>query len=39
MMDHFKVNPKDLFFILREQRSYGSLCGLNPVPRAQRECL
>ena len=29
MMDHFKVNPKDLFFILREQLSYGSLCRLD----------
>ncbi len=28
-MDHFKVNPKDLFFILKEQLNYGSLCGLD----------
>jgi len=27
-MSHFKVNPKDLFFILKEQLSYGSLCRL-----------
>ena len=29
MMDHFKVNSKDLFFILKEQLSYGSLCRLD----------
>ena len=29
MMSHFKVNPKDLFFILQEQLDYGSLCNLN----------
>ena len=28
-MSHFKVNPKDLFFILKEQLSYGSLCRLD----------
>jgi alkylation response protein AidB-like acyl-CoA dehydrogenase len=28
-MDHFKVNPKDLFFILKEQLAYGSLCRLD----------
>ncbi len=28
-MDHFKVNSKDLFFILKEQLSYGSLCRLD----------
>ncbi|MFC1876428.1 acyl-CoA dehydrogenase [Thermodesulfobacteriota bacterium] len=29
MMDHFRVNSKDLFFILKEQLSYGSLCRLD----------
>jgi len=27
-MPHFKVNPKDLFFILKDQLDYGSLCTL-----------
>ena len=27
-MGHFKVNPKDLFFILKDQLDYGSLCEL-----------
>lgn len=27
-MGHFKVNRKDLFFILKEQLEYGSLCNL-----------
>ena len=27
-MQHFKVNPKDLFFILKEQLHYGDLCRL-----------
>lgn len=27
-MPHFKVNPKDIFFILKEQLKYGSLCAL-----------
>ena len=27
-MSHFKVNPKDIFFILKEQLNYGSLCSL-----------
>jgi hypothetical protein len=28
-MGHFKVNRKDIFFILKEQLDYGSLCKLN----------
>ena len=28
-MSHFKVNPKDIFFILKEQLDYGSLCSLD----------
>jgi alkylation response protein AidB-like acyl-CoA dehydrogenase len=28
-MPHFKVNQKDIFFILREQLNYGSLCSLD----------
>ena len=27
-MNHFKVNPKDIFFILKEQLDYGKLCHL-----------
>lgn len=27
-MSHFKVNPRDIFFILKEQLDYGSLCRL-----------
>jgi len=27
-MGHFKLNEKDLFFILKDQLNYGSLCGL-----------
>jgi len=28
-MGHFKVNPHDIFFILKEQLNYGSLCALD----------
>ena len=28
-MGHFKINPKDIFFILKEQLNYGQLCTLN----------
>ena len=28
-MEHFKVNPKDIFFILKEQLQYGQLCRLD----------
>jgi alkylation response protein AidB-like acyl-CoA dehydrogenase len=28
-MSHFKVNQKDIFFILKEQLKYGSLCNLD----------
>ncbi|MEA3438399.1 MAG: acyl-CoA dehydrogenase family protein, partial [Thermodesulfobacteriota bacterium] len=28
-MGHFKVNPKDIFFILKEQLKYGKLCQLD----------
>ena len=28
-MGHYKVNPKDIFFILRDQLNYGSLCVLD----------
>ncbi len=27
-MSHFKINPRDIFFILKEQLGYGSLCRL-----------
>lgn len=28
-MEHFKINQKDVFFILKEQINYGSLCSLD----------
>ncbi len=28
-MGHFKINPKDIFFILKEQLDYGKLCKLD----------
>jgi len=28
-MSHYKVNPKDIFFILKDQLNYGSLCKLD----------
>jgi hypothetical protein len=28
-MEHYRVNPKDILFILKEQLNYGSLCSLN----------
>ena len=28
-MEHYKVNPKDILFILKEQLNYGSLCSLD----------
>jgi alkylation response protein AidB-like acyl-CoA dehydrogenase len=28
-MSHFKVNQQDIFFILKDQLNYGSLCGLD----------
>ena len=28
-MEHFKVNPRDIFFILKEQLHYGDLCRLD----------
>ena len=27
-MPHFKVNQKDIFFILKDQLNYGSVCSL-----------
>ena len=29
-MGHFKINEEDVFFILKDQLNYGSLCGLEP---------
>jgi len=29
IMSHYKVNPKDIFFILQDQLDYGSLCELD----------
>jgi hypothetical protein len=28
-MEHFKVNPKDIFFILKDQLQYGQFCHLD----------
>ncbi len=28
-MEHYRVNPKDILFILKEQLNYGSLCSLD----------
>ena len=32
-MSHFKINQKDIFFILKEQLNYGSLCTLDRYRR------
>ena len=29
-MGHFKINEEDVFFILKDQLNYGSLCELEP---------
>ncbi|NQU16000.1 MAG: acyl-CoA dehydrogenase, partial [Desulfobacteraceae bacterium] len=38
-MGHFKVNEKDIFFILREQLNYGSLCKLERYRELDEETL
>lgn len=38
-MSHFKVNEKDLFFILKEQLDYGSLCNLERYRELSEETL
>ena len=30
-MGHFKINQKDIQFILKEQLEYGSLCDLSGI--------
>ena len=38
-MTHFKVNEKDIFFILKEQLNYGSLCNLERYRELDEETL
>ncbi len=38
-MAHFKVNEKDIFFILKEQLNYGSLCELERYRELDEETL
>ncbi|MFH0786310.1 MAG: acyl-CoA dehydrogenase [Pseudomonadota bacterium] len=38
-MGHFKINEKDIFFILKDQLNYGSLCGLNRYRELDEETL
>ena len=38
-MGHFKVNEKDLFFILKDQLNYGSLCELDRYCELDEETL
>jgi len=38
-MGHFKVNEKDIFFILKEQLDYGSLCKLERYRELDEETL
>ena len=38
-MTHFKVNEKDIFFILKEQLNYGSLCQLERYRELDEETL
>lgn len=38
-MGHFKVNERDLFFILKEQLNYGNLCRLNRYKGLDEETL
>lgn len=39
MADHFKVNRNDLFFILKNQLNYGSLCALERYRELKEEML
>ena len=38
-MGHFKINEKDLFFILKDQLNYGSLCSLERYRELDEETL
>ena len=38
-MGHFKINEKDIFFILKEQLKYGSLCELERYKELDEETL
>ena len=39
MVDHFKVNRNDIFFILKNQLNYGSLCSLERYKGMKEEML
>ena len=39
MADHFKVNRNDIFFILKNQLHYGSLCSLERYKELKEEML
>ncbi|MBA4395147.1 MAG: hypothetical protein C0407_16480, partial [Desulfobacca sp.] len=38
-MGHFKINEKDIFFILKDQLNYGSLCELPRYKELDEETL
>ncbi len=38
-MGHFKINEKDLYFILKDQLNYGSLCSLSRYAELDEETL
>jgi alkylation response protein AidB-like acyl-CoA dehydrogenase len=38
-MGHFKINEKDIFFILKDQLNYGDLCGLPRYKELDEETL
>ena len=38
-MPHFKVNQKDIFFILKEQLNYGTLCSLERYQELNEKAL
>jgi alkylation response protein AidB-like acyl-CoA dehydrogenase len=38
-MSHFKINQKDIFFILKEQLNYGSLCSLERYKELNEKAL
>ncbi len=38
-MGHFKINERDIFFILKEQLNYGTLCQLDRYRELDEETL
>ena len=38
-MAHFKINEKDIFFILKDQLNYGELCKLEKYSEFDEEML